>query len=119
MNTYHVILSNDLQWAEETFEAETPEQAIELARRFADERSDELLFERFEECGEAINDISVSDGRGNELAVWRDPDYLVRLSAQDLLDAAEEVIARWEQGDLAEAVRNLDAAVARAKGRPS
>ena len=36
-------------------------------------------------------------------------------SVRELLNAAELVIARWERGDLAEAVRGLDAAFAKAK----
>jgi hypothetical protein len=39
-----------------------------------------------------------------------------RLAASGLVDAAELVVARWEQGDLAEAVRKLSAAIAKAKG---
>jgi hypothetical protein len=37
-------------------------------------------------------------------------------AAPELLDAAEQVIANWESGDLAAAVRNLAAAVLTAKG---
>jgi hypothetical protein len=37
-------------------------------------------------------------------------------AAPELLEAAEEVIANWETGDLAQAVRALDAAIASAKG---
>jgi hypothetical protein len=33
------------------------------------------------------------------------------------LEAAEKVVSRWEKGDLAEAARELDAAIAKAKGR--
>lgn len=33
-----------------------------------------------------------------------------------LLSAAEQVVARWEHGDLAEAVRELAEAITRAKG---
>lgn len=36
--------------------------------------------------------------------------------AARLLEAAEGVIANWERGDLAAAVRELDAAIADAKG---
>jgi hypothetical protein len=38
-------------------------------------------------------------------------------AAPELLKAAERVVSRWEKGDLAEAVRELDAAIATAKGR--
>jgi hypothetical protein len=37
-------------------------------------------------------------------------------AAPELLEAAEQVIANWERGDLAAPVRNLDAATARARG---
>lgn len=37
-------------------------------------------------------------------------------AAPDLLEAAEQVIASWEKGDLARAVRDLDAAICTAKG---
>jgi hypothetical protein len=33
-----------------------------------------------------------------------------------LLEAAELVVARWDRGDLAEAVRGLDTAIVKAKG---
>jgi hypothetical protein len=38
-------------------------------------------------------------------------------AAPELLAAAEKVVSRWEKGDLAEAVRELDAAIDNAKGR--
>jgi hypothetical protein len=37
-------------------------------------------------------------------------------AAPDLLEAAEQVVANWESGDLAGAVRGLDAAILTAKG---
>jgi len=73
---------------------------------------------KFESYYEAlpVNGIAIQDADHNELAVWLDEDLRLRLAAPDLLDAAELVVARWEQGDLAEAVRELDAAIAKAKG---
>ena len=63
-----------------------------------------------------VNEIVIYDADDNKLAVWLDDDMRLRLAARDLLDAAELVVARWERGDLAEAVRELDAAIAKAKG---
>jgi len=40
-------------------------------------------------------------------------------AAPKLLKAAEKVVIRWEKGDLAQAVRELDTAIATAKGRAS
>jgi hypothetical protein len=97
------------------FKACTPERAIELARKFAENRSDELDFQSFEPCDCPINEIEILDEHGNELAAWHDDEMRLWLAARDLLEAAETVVARWECGDLAEAVRALDAAIARAK----
>jgi hypothetical protein len=49
------------------------------------------------------------------LACWL-RDLRLGLAAEDLLYAAEQVIACWEHGDLAEAVRNLAAVIATARG---
>ena len=63
-----------------------------------------------------MNEILVYGPEGNELAAWHDDDLRLRLAARDLLEAAELVVARWSEGDLADAVRQLDAAIANAKG---
>jgi hypothetical protein len=54
-------------------------------------------------------------GSRSSLRVFRANTRLIA-AAPDLLEAAELVIARWSEGDLAEAVRMLDAAVSSAKG---
>jgi hypothetical protein len=41
-----------------------------------------------------VNEIVVCDDAGNELAFWHDDDTRLRLAAQDLLDALEELVAR-------------------------
>jgi hypothetical protein len=55
----------------------------------------------------------------NEDQPWEEQEANARLIAAspELLEAAEKVVSRWEKGDLAEAVRELDAAIATAKGR--
>jgi hypothetical protein len=42
---------------------------------------------------------------------------LLIAASPKLLEAAERVVSRWEKGDLAQAVRELDAAIDKAKGR--
>ena len=116
MTSYPVYIRSDIQWTMRTFEADTPEEAIELARQFVDEHYDELDFDSYQGCDCPINEIEICDEHGNELAVWYDEEMRLRLAARDLLDAAEMVVARWEQGDLAEAVRELAAAIAKATG---
>jgi hypothetical protein len=115
MTTYTVHFRNYAAWASHDVKAKTPEKALALARKFVDEDSLDLLFEAYDITSD-VNEIVVSDDSGNDLAFWYDDDLTLRLAAQDLLDAAELVVARWEQGDLAEAVRELSAAIVKAKG---
>lgn len=114
MTTYTVNFASDAEFASRNFDAETPEQALALARKLYEDEPSELWFAPYD--GMDVNEILVYDADGNELAVWYDDDMRLRLAAQDLLDAAELVVARWERGDLAKAVRKLSAAIAKAKG---
>ena len=115
MNTFQVYLRGDIEWTRKDIEAAAPNQAVELARRLSEE-DPILLDEHYEVCDCPVNEIEVLDEHGNQLAEWQSDDLRLRLAAQDLLDAAELVVARWSQGELADAVRQLDAAIAKAKG---
>jgi len=115
MTEYRVYLRSDIQWTMRKFKARSPKHALKLARRFADEHYDDLDWDDYDPHSCPVNEIEVGDEQGNELAVWFDDDLRLRLAARDLLDAAEKVLARWERGDLAAAVRELDAAIAKAK----
>ena len=114
MKTYIVNFASDAEFASHAFDAETPEQALALARKLYEDEPSKLWFESYD--GMDVNEIIVYDADENEVAVWYDDDMRLRLAARDLLDAAELVVARWERGDLAGAVRQLDAAIAKAKG---
>ena len=115
MTTYTAIFRTDAEFATHEFTADSPEQALALARRFYDDDPLDLMFESYSD-GMPVNEIVIQDPDDNELAVWLDDDMRLRLAAGDLLEAAEAVVARWERGDLAAAVRDLDAAIAKAKG---
>jgi hypothetical protein len=129
MTTYIAQFHTDADWAERTFDANTPEQALTLAQVFYDEHTEDLKFESYN-SGMPVNEIEIADGEGNRLAVWRDDDLRLRLAAPDLRDAlkaqsdaAQTVIDAWETGDLAGAVRTLDASIqlaraALAKAKP-
>jgi len=114
MTTYTATFRSDAEYASHDFEADTPEQALALARKFYADETTELWFDHYAEM--QINEIAIEDADHEELAVWQDEDLRLRLAASDLLAAAELVVARWERGDLAEALRGLDAAIAKAKG---
>jgi hypothetical protein len=115
MKTYTAYFRTDADFATRDFKAATPEQALKKARRLYDRDPLGLEFESYYEAM-PVNEIAINDANDHELAVWYDDDMRLRLAASDLLAAAELVVARWEQGDLAGAVRQLDDAIAKAKG---
>jgi hypothetical protein len=114
MNTYTVYFRSNAEFASHDLNAETPQQALVQAQELQWNDPSELCFEPYD--GMPVNEIAVCDADGNEVAVWLDDELRLRLAARSLLEAAELVVARWERGDLAEAVRQLDAAIAEAKG---
>jgi hypothetical protein len=115
MTTYTAYFRTDAESATRDFVASTPEQALKKARRFHEAHADQLLFEHYDEIA-PVNEIAIWSDEGDDLAVWHDDDLRLRLAASDLLAAAELVVTRWQRGDLAGAVRQLDAAIAEAKG---
>jgi hypothetical protein len=115
MTTYTAYFRTDAEFGTREIKAATPEQALKKARRLYDDDPLDLMFESYGP-GMPVNEIAINDPNDNELAVWLDEDLRLRLAARDLLEAAELVVARWEQGDLAGAVRQLDDAIAKAKG---
>jgi hypothetical protein len=116
MKTYTAYFRTDAEVATRDFEAETPAQALALARRFCDDDPSDLTFESYDDGCNPVDEIVIYDADENELAAWLDNPLRLRLGASGLLAAAELVVARWSEGDLAEAVRQLDAAIAKAKG---
>ena len=116
MKTYDVYFRSDLQWGMREFEADTAEQALELAQRFMAENLDGVDLDFYRDCDNPINEIEVCDCEQNSVAVWLGDDLRLRLAARDLLEAGQQVLDRWESGDLAEAVRELAAAIKLATG---
>jgi hypothetical protein len=114
MTTYTAYFRTDAEFATREIKAATPEQALKKARRFYDNDPLDLDFESYYEAM-PVNEITINDADDDEVAVWLDDDLRLRLAARDLLEAAELVVARWERGDLAAAVRQLDDAIAKAK----
>jgi hypothetical protein len=89
MTTYKVYFRSDLQSGRHDFDAETPEQALALAQRFAEEQWDVLDLDYYEACDCPINEIEVCDAEYNLLAVWLDDDMRLRLAARDMLAALQ------------------------------
>ena len=60
--------------------------------------------------------MKVCDTNEDRPSVEQEANAQLIAVAPDLLEAAEKVIASWASGDLAGAVRQLDAAIELAKG---
>ncbi len=116
MPTYTAHFNTDANYAICEIKAKSPAAALARAKRMIRDSDAHLYFQGYAEAS-PVNEIVIFDDAENDVATWLDPDLQLRLNLPHLLVAAREVIARWEHGDLAEAVRNLAAAVAGAEGR--
>jgi hypothetical protein len=76
----------------------TPEQALALAQRFAEEQWDVLNLDYYEACDCPINEIEVCDADYNLLTVWLDDDMRLRLAARDMLAALQAISKWWTEG---------------------
>jgi hypothetical protein len=111
MKTYDITIHTSNAYATFDVEARTPQQALKLARKEWYANRDGLDWFQRDDSG-MLESISVDD----DTLEWFAPEVELAMSGRDLLDAGQKVIDRWESGDLAEAVRELDAAIAKATG---
>jgi hypothetical protein len=123
MTVYTVHFQNSICSATHEIKAKTPEKALARARRHVEGDSLDLWFEPYDLTSE-VNQIIVCDDEGTELAIWHDDDTRLRLAAQDLLDALEELVAR-DRAEAAESgftddemtwLEDARRAIAKAKG---
>jgi hypothetical protein len=116
MNTYTVHFRSDRNYADHDIEADTPEQALAVARQLCEcgDIYHEAFFDYYDGWA-PINEIEACDEEGSPLATWYDDDMRLRLAAPDLLTAAEKVLDRWQNGDIGEAIHELAVAVEAAK----
>ena len=122
MTTYTATFRTDAEYAEETFDADTPEQALTLARAFHDQHGKSLMFESYD-AGMPVQEIAISDSEADELAIWRDDDLRLRLAARDLLAALRfcdmtlaDLEASKRKGYIAAAQQMARAALAKVEG---
>ena len=93
MTTYTAYFRTDSEYAVEQLDADTPEQALALARKlYWEDHSLELCFQSY--GGLDVNEIAIYTDDHDELAVWRDEDMHLRLAARDLLDALTDLVER-------------------------
>jgi hypothetical protein len=125
MTTYTAYFRTDGEYATEEFEADTPEQALALARRFYSNDPLALYFEP-NDGSMPMNEIEITSSDKNELALWRDDDLWLSLAARDMFEALQAIFKRWtetstfQNGDDEMPAGIFDAmrfAIAKAKGR--
>ena len=121
MPTYTAEFRTDADYATHAFKARSPQDALKKARAFSDERTEELIFERYD-GGHPVNEIAVRDMNGNQVALWQDDELRLRLAAGDMLEALELCVdcladlARLDDGTPSiSALNQARAAIARAK----
>ena len=119
--TYRAEFFTTADFSDRDFTAETPEQALQMAREYYDNNLVELDFRSYQSCDADIDQIQIWDNERGTLATWESDDYRLRKAAPVLLaalqaqtEAAKAVIDNWEKGDLAAAVRALDASISTA-----
>jgi hypothetical protein len=121
MTTRTATFKSAAEYATHDFEAETPQQALALARQFYADETTELWFDRYAEM--PVNEIAVCDVDGNNVALWLNDDLRLRLAARDLLDALQALydLPADDAGERIIPAGFLDqarAAIAKAKGEP-
>jgi hypothetical protein len=117
MNNYSAFFFTDSNYAEYEIEADTPEQALATARAL-DEADDLSLYFESYDSAQPVDEITIRDQDGEEVATWMSDALRLRLAAEELLDAAElalrELRGFYSDGE-SEAVRVLAVAIAKAK----
>jgi hypothetical protein len=86
--TYRAEFFTTADYAVRNFEAETPEQALELARRFYEDDLIELDFRSYDDNA-GLDQIQIWDNERGTIASWESDDYRLRKAAPDLYKALE------------------------------
>jgi hypothetical protein len=126
MTEYNAHFRTDAEYALYHFEADSPEQALQLARELYDTNAHALQFDPHDGGFMPLDEIEISGDKGDQLAVWQSDDFRLRLAAGELLVAlvyCEQVLRDHEQyddeGDSAESEAASMARAAIAKAKPS
>ena len=86
--TYRAEFFTAADYSVRNFEAETPEQALELARRFYEDDLIELDFRSYDDNA-GLDQIQIWDNERGTIALWESDDYRLRKAAPDLYKALE------------------------------
>jgi hypothetical protein len=85
------------------FEADTPEQALQLARQFYDDDIIELDFRSYDDI-EPLDQIQICNSSGRTVATWESADFRLRRAAPKLLEACQKALSEIERLEAASGV---------------
>jgi hypothetical protein len=88
MRTYRAEYFTAADYAVRNFEAGTPEQALDLARRFYEDDIVELDFRSYDDNA-GLDQIQIWDHERGTLALWESDDYRLRQASPDLYKALD------------------------------
>jgi hypothetical protein len=120
--TYRAEFFTAADYASRDFEAETPEQALHLARVFYDDDIGELDFRSYDD-NSGLDQIQIWDPKAGTIATWESDDFRLRNAAPDLQKALEyffnimhDYDSSRRKGYVRLAMDHARAALAKAKG---
>lgn len=90
--TYRAEFFTAADYATRNFEADTPDAALQIARRFYDEDCGELDFCSYDDNA-GLDQIQIWDNARGVLASWESNDYRLRKVAPELLKQSIHVLA--------------------------
>src|SRR5260370_10223485 len=111
--TYKAEFFTAADYAFRNFEAETPEQALQLARQFYEEDLIELDFRSYDDNA-GLDQIQIWDSERGTTATWESDDFRLHKAAPELLAGLQWVVKNMSPYDLDKEGREQWAAINRA-----
>ncbi len=87
MTIYKATFRTDIAFAIENIDADTPEQALQLARARAESDPATLDWESYDPGHELPDEIEITAPDGGDRVIWQSDDLILRLAASTLLSA--------------------------------
>jgi hypothetical protein len=101
MTIYTATFRTAHSWATHDIESDAPEQALEQAQALAEADDGTLDWCAYDPASTPLEEIEVEDpADGSVVWVWQSDELRLRLAAQDLYDALEELVAREQAAAL-------------------
>lgn len=94
--TYRAEFFTAADYAFRNFEAASPEEALQLARRFYEDNLVELDFRSYDDNA-GLDQIQIWDSKRGTLTSWQSEDFRLHRAAQTLLDTLQSIYRHDQQ----------------------